>query len=133
LDSFKSVKDHASISFSLTNPALKDGENISRNYTRTGEDTSSPLSWSRAQNGTKSYVIILEDPVVLGGTFTHWVLYNLSATTTGLTEEGGKKQTIIKAQAKGKATLDALHSAGCARPKRRTAIYSGYMPSALQV
>jgi Raf kinase inhibitor-like YbhB/YbcL family protein len=133
LDSFKSAKGHESISFPLTSPAFKDGEKIPRKYTRDGEDTSPPLSWSGASNGTKSYVIILEDPDALGGTSTHWVLYNLPATTTGLPEGAGKTRDSKECSSQGKNDFGRVGYSGRARPKRRTGIYSGYMPSTLQV
>ncbi len=75
-------------SFSLTSTAFKNGEKIPRRYTCDGEDMSPPLSWSGTPNGTKSYSIILEDPDAPGGTFTHWVLYDLPATVMGIPEGG---------------------------------------------
>ena len=87
----RSTKGYEPISFSLTSTAFKNGEKIPRKYTCDGENTSPPLSWSGAPNETKSYAIILEDPDAPGGTFTHWVLYDLPAIVTSLPEGAGEK------------------------------------------
>src|SRR5712692_6614337 len=91
LSSLKSAKGRESVSFSFTSTAFTNGETIPKKYTCDGEGTSPPLSWSKAPNGTKSYAIILEDPDAPGGVFTHWVLYDLPATATGLPQGAGKK------------------------------------------
>jgi len=35
------------------------------------------LSWQNLPPGTKSLVVIVEDPDASGGKFTHWILYNI--------------------------------------------------------
>lgn len=37
------------------------------------------LQWNNVPNGVQSFAIICQDPNAVGGTFTHWVLYNLPA------------------------------------------------------
>lgn len=91
LNNHRSAKGYEFISFSLTSTAYKNGEKIPRKYTCNGEDTSPPLFWRGAPNGTKSYAIVLEDSDAPGGTFTHWILYDLPATTAGLPEGAGKE------------------------------------------
>lgn len=75
----------------LTSSAFRSGEAIPRKYTGEGEDVSPPLEWSGAPDGTRSFAVICHDPdapLVTPGTygFVHWVLYNLSASTTSLAE-----------------------------------------------
>ncbi len=48
-------------------------------YTCEGENKSPSLSWDKI-NGALTYAIIVEDPDAPGGTFVHWVIYNLSET-----------------------------------------------------
>jgi Raf kinase inhibitor-like YbhB/YbcL family protein len=60
-------------------------------YTCDGQDTSPPLSWSGIPPGTKSLVLIVDDPdapdpAAPRMTWVHWVLYNLPPTTQGLAE-----------------------------------------------
>lgn len=42
-----------------------------------GESESPALSWDGIPAGTKSLVLILDDPDAPGGIFTHWIVYNI--------------------------------------------------------
>jgi Raf kinase inhibitor-like YbhB/YbcL family protein len=70
----------------LTSPAFLPGRAIPREYTADGRGGSPPLRWGDAPAGTKSLVLICEDPDAPGGLFTHWLAYNLPAGSTGLDE-----------------------------------------------
>jgi len=64
---------------------------IPSKYTCEGDDLSPPLAWSGAPAGTKSFVLIVDDPDAPDPgaprmTWVHWVLYNIPAATTELTE-----------------------------------------------
>lgn len=67
-------------------PTFADGAPIPRKYTRDGRNRSPPIEWSGAPDGTRSFVIVMEDPDAPGGTFRHWALYNLAAANTSLPE-----------------------------------------------
>jgi Raf kinase inhibitor-like YbhB/YbcL family protein len=74
---------------SLTSPAFADGANIPSKFTcDAGQTSPSPaLAWKDAPAGTKSFVLILHDPdVPMPGGFTHWVLFDVPATTMELPE-----------------------------------------------
>lgn len=70
--------------------AFREGEVIPVKYTCDGADLSPPLSWSDIPEGTKSFVIIADDPDAPIGTFTHWVIYDIPAKVRSL-EEGVPK------------------------------------------
>jgi Raf kinase inhibitor-like YbhB/YbcL family protein len=58
-------------------------------YTCEGKDISPPISWSEVPPGTKSLVLIVDDPdapdpAAPKMTWVHWVLYNLPPTSDGL-------------------------------------------------
>ena len=64
---------------------------IPRKYTCDGDDLSPPLRWSGAPNGTRSFVLIVQDPdapdpAAPKMTYVHWVLYDLPPDSTGLPE-----------------------------------------------
>jgi Raf kinase inhibitor-like YbhB/YbcL family protein len=71
---------------SISAERFKDGETIPDIYTCKGKDISPSLSWKGIPAGTKSIALIMDDPDAPGGTFVHWVLYNVPAVTQKLPE-----------------------------------------------
>ncbi|HWQ39828.1 MAG TPA: YbhB/YbcL family Raf kinase inhibitor-like protein [Burkholderiales bacterium] len=64
---------------------------IPKKYTCDGDDVSPPLSWSGLPSGTKSLVLIVDDPDAPDPkapkmTWVHWVLYNIAPHTSSLAE-----------------------------------------------
>lgn len=74
------------MTFALTSTAFATGEAIPARYTCDGEDAVPPLAWSGAPAGTRAFALIMDDPDAPGGTWVHWVLFNLPATATALPE-----------------------------------------------
>jgi hypothetical protein len=72
--------------FSLTSPSIKEGQNIDAQFTCSGADISPALSWTIVPPGTKSLVLIMDDPDAPSGTFTHWLLYDVSPEHISLPE-----------------------------------------------
>lgn len=61
-------------------------------HTCEGDDVSPPLAWSGVPPGTKSLVLIVDDPdapdpAAPKMTWVHWVLYNLPPDSTGLSAD----------------------------------------------
>ena len=61
----------------VTSSAFEEGASIPARFSCSGADISPEVSWSAGPSGTKSYALIMDDPDAPGGTFVHWVLYNL--------------------------------------------------------
>jgi Raf kinase inhibitor-like YbhB/YbcL family protein len=64
---------------------------IPTKFTCEGDDVSPPLAWSGVPGGTKSLVLIVDDPDAPDPkapkmTWVHWVLYNIPPGTIGLAE-----------------------------------------------
>ncbi|RMF84930.1 MAG: YbhB/YbcL family Raf kinase inhibitor-like protein [Nitrospinota bacterium] len=74
----------APATLALTSPAFKPGSPIPVRYTCDGEDLSPPLQWSNVPSGTKSFALVVDDPDAPMGTWDHWILYDIPATTTRL-------------------------------------------------
>jgi len=77
--------------FILTSEAFDHRGEIPVRHTCEGEDLSPPLSWSELPAGTRSLVLIVDDPDAPDPraprmTWVHWVLYNLPPEATGLAE-----------------------------------------------
>ncbi len=70
----------------LTSSAFQDGGMIPSRHTCDGQDVSPALEWPSVPEGTKSIALICDDPDAPGGTFVHWVLYNLPADMRELPE-----------------------------------------------
>jgi hypothetical protein len=64
--------------------ALEPGASLPAIATCTGAGESPEVSWSTIPAGTKSLVLILDDPDAPGGTFTHWIVYNIPPTAGSL-------------------------------------------------
>lgn len=73
-------------SFTLTSAAFLPGGEIPAIYTCDGEDISPPLKWSHVPAGTKSFALVMDDPDAPAGDFIHWVLFNIPASCTDLSE-----------------------------------------------
>ena len=75
----------------LTTRAFAANGEIPSRYTCDGQDRSPDLQWSGLPDGTRSLVLIVDDPdapdpAAPKMTWVHWVLYNLPTESTGLEE-----------------------------------------------
>lgn len=68
----------------LLSDAFKHGDPIPRPYTCDGADQSVPLKWTDPPADTQSFALIMDDPDAPMGTWVHWVLYAIPATTRAL-------------------------------------------------
>lgn len=65
--------------FQIESPDFREGEVLPKKFTCEGDDLSPLLKWASPPEGTKSYLLIVEDPDAPMGTFVHWILYDISA------------------------------------------------------
>ncbi|MFW6351083.1 MAG: YbhB/YbcL family Raf kinase inhibitor-like protein [Bacteroidota bacterium] len=65
------------MAFNLTSPAFEHGKSIPVEYTCDGDDLSPRLRWDGEPKETESFALIVEDPDAPGGTFCHWIVYNI--------------------------------------------------------
>lgn len=84
------------MALTLKSPAFADGERIPDEHARDGANLSPPLEWEGAPEGTKSFVLVVEDPDAPQGTFRHWAVYDLAPNKTGLEEGAGRKGGALK-------------------------------------
>jgi Raf kinase inhibitor-like YbhB/YbcL family protein len=94
----------------MTTTAWEDGGVIPDKYTQAAGPTapSPALSWSQVPPGTQSFALIMHDPEPAipakssKGDVTHWLIWNIPGTSTGLTEgvangdlpDGSKQQSL---------------------------------------
>ncbi|MEA2624008.1 MAG: hypothetical protein QOD06_53 [Candidatus Binatota bacterium] len=72
--------------FVLTSPDFKDGGDIPTAFTCDGADRSPKLQWNGAPQETRAFALTVDDPDAPGGTFTHWVIYNIPGAARALDE-----------------------------------------------
>lgn len=72
------------MTFTLSSHAFPHEGTIPVTFTCDGDDGPPPLSWSGSPDGTRSFALIVDDPDAPGGTFTHWLLYDIPPQTTEL-------------------------------------------------
>jgi len=73
----------------IKSAAFTNNAEIAKKYTCQGEDISPPLSWSDVPEGTKSLVLINDDPDAPVGIWRHWTVFNMPPTKKGLSEGEG--------------------------------------------
>ena len=74
--------------------AFSPGGPIPKKFTGEGEDLSPALSWTGVPEKTQSLALIMDDPDAPPGTWVHWLLYDLPATSKGLPEGLPKKENL---------------------------------------
>ena len=83
------------MSLKLTSTTFTHNGEISTRHTCEGEDVSPPLGWQGAPAGTKSFVLIVDDPdapdpAAPKMTWVHWVLYNIPPDADQLPEDANR-------------------------------------------
>ncbi len=70
----------------IKSPEFKNGGPIPVKFTCDGEDISPPLAISGVPGGAKSLALIMDDPDAPGGTWVHWVVWNIEPDTDEIGE-----------------------------------------------
>lgn len=65
----------------VTSPAFKNNQLIPRKYTCDGEDVNPPLNIDGTPQGTKSLVLIIDDPDAPMRIWDHWIVWNIPQKT----------------------------------------------------
>jgi Raf kinase inhibitor-like YbhB/YbcL family protein len=81
----------AAMALTLTSSAFAPGDKIPSKYTCEGDDLSPPLAFAGVPDGTKSLVLIVDDPDAPDPkapkrVWVHWLVYNLPPNSDGLAE-----------------------------------------------
>jgi Raf kinase inhibitor-like YbhB/YbcL family protein len=81
--------------------AFENGGKIPLANSSYGENITPDLAWSGVPTGTKSFVVIVEDPDAPGGTFTHWLLYGIQPGLRFLQSGVPSNRGMVPAGAQG--------------------------------
>lgn len=77
--------------FVLRSPAFASGGPIPARFSRAGGNISPQLEWSDPPPGTRSLVLLLDDPDAPAPAFRHWVVYDLPPERRHLPESSSSK------------------------------------------
>jgi len=109
----------------LESSAFENGKVIPRKYGYKTENLSPPLQISKIPEGTKSLVLIMDDPDAMGAVgkvWVHWVLWNISSDTKEIFENSIPNNSV-----EGKTDFDEIGYGGPAPPdKEHTYIFKLY-------
>jgi Raf kinase inhibitor-like YbhB/YbcL family protein len=78
------------MAFTVTSPAFADGQPVPKSFTCDGNDAPPPMTVTDPPDGTRSFVVIMDDPDAPKGTFTHWLTYDIPAEGNALQATAGK-------------------------------------------
>jgi Raf kinase inhibitor-like YbhB/YbcL family protein len=73
-------------SLTVTSPIFESGAPVPVDFTCDGADHSPPLILSAPPASARSLAVVVDDPDAAGGTFTHWIIYNLRPDTLTIAE-----------------------------------------------
>jgi len=101
----------------LESPAFKENDIIPSKFTCDGKDISPPLSWSNLPNGSKSIVLIFDDPDAPVGTWVHWVIYNIPPDSNNLEENVPKDRELKNGAKQGRNDFGKIGYGGPCPPE----------------
>jgi len=100
----------------VTSVAFQQGQPIPRQYTCAGVNISPPLEWSGLPKTAKTIAIVVNDPDAPGGTWVHWVLYNVPADNIGFVENVPVSETLKAGGFQGKNDFGKIGYGGPCPP-----------------
>ena len=77
------------MAFALSSPAFAAGQPIPAKFTADGANVSPMLEWTPPPDGTRSLLLIVDDPDAPAGTWVHWVLAGIPPDHGNLPEQVG--------------------------------------------
>ena len=105
------------MSFAIKTAAFTNGGEIPRKYTCGGENVSPALSWAETPLQARSLALICDDPDAPGGTWTHWIVWNIPAQTSSLPEAvPASQETIAGGARQGKNDFGRIGYGGPCPP-----------------
>jgi Raf kinase inhibitor-like YbhB/YbcL family protein len=100
----------------LTSAAFGEGEPIPVKFTGEGGNLSPPLQWTDVPANSRSLALIADDPDAPGGTWVHWILYDLPAEVSKLAEALPRNQYTPAGAKQGQNSFGHLGYGGPCPP-----------------
>lgn len=79
----------------LSSPAFLAGQAIPKKYTCDGQNINPSLAIENVPSQAKSLALIVDDPDAPGGTFNHWLVFNIEPSTIEIQENNSPQDGIL--------------------------------------
>ena len=70
----------------IKSSAVQPSSPIPKKYSCDGQDVNPPLTIEGTPKETRSFALVVDDPDAPGGTFDHWVVWNIPPSTSKIVE-----------------------------------------------
>lgn len=108
---------------SLSSSAFASSAPIPVRYTCFGQDISPPLAWATPPLGTQSFALVMDDPDAPGGTWDHWVVFNLPPSLMEIPENQPQTDTLPAGGTQGRNSWGESDYGGPCPPSGQTHRY----------
>ena len=78
----------------VTSPAFSEGQTIPAKYTCDGGDLIPPLAFEGVPPKAVTIALVMDDPDAPGGTWDHWVIWNMPPSQHGIAEGKAPQGTV---------------------------------------
>ncbi|MEK7584857.1 MAG: YbhB/YbcL family Raf kinase inhibitor-like protein [Patescibacteria group bacterium] len=89
------IKDNTMGTLLLTSPVFQHNREIPARYTCQGDEVNPELLIQGTPSGTRSLVLIMDDPDAPVGVWDHWVLWNIAPETTEIAENSTPPGAVV--------------------------------------
>jgi Raf kinase inhibitor-like YbhB/YbcL family protein len=100
----------------LTTSSFRESD-IPKKFACDGPDISPPLAWNDPPKGTETFALVMDDPDAPGGTWVHWVIYDLPAAIHELREGVPKDRELSSGTRQGRNDFGKIGYNGPCPPK----------------
>ena len=107
------------VAFGIKSAAFSNGGEIPRKYTCSGENVSPALSWTGLPPKAHALALIADDPDAPGGTWTHWILWNLPAAAMSLPDGVAASESLDDGARQGRNDFGRIGYGGPCPPAGR--------------
>jgi Raf kinase inhibitor-like YbhB/YbcL family protein len=104
------------MSLQISSAAFTAGGAIPKKFTCDGPDVSPQLTWTQPPPKTQSLALIMDDPDAPGGTWVHWVLYDLPEDSKELEENVAKQDRLSTGARQGRNDFGKIGYGGPCPP-----------------
>lgn len=104
------------MSLAIKATAFANGGEIPKKYTCSGADVSPALVWNGVPSGAHSLALIVDDPDAPGGTWTHWLVWNMPVSLKALQEDVPAREVFENGACQGRNDFHRIGYGGPCPP-----------------